>query len=65
MSIRILHTADWQIGKQFANVPGDPGAALRKPQFSNRLLDSITARPHPTVLVCVLSEASWVQIATL
>lgn len=29
MSIRILHTADWQIGKQFANVPGDPGAALR------------------------------------
>jgi DNA repair exonuclease SbcCD nuclease subunit len=29
LSIRILHTADWQIGKQFANVPGDPGAALR------------------------------------
>ena len=29
MSIQILHTADWQIGKQFANVPGDPGAALR------------------------------------
>ncbi len=29
MSITLLHTADWQIGKQFANVPGDPGAALR------------------------------------
>lgn len=29
MSIRFLHTADWQIGKQFANIPGDPGAALR------------------------------------
>ena len=29
MSIRILHTADWQIGKPYANVPGDPGAALR------------------------------------
>lgn len=27
--IRFLHTADWQIGRQFANVPGDPGAALR------------------------------------
>ena len=29
MSIKFLHTADWQIGRQFANVPGDPGAALR------------------------------------
>lgn len=29
MSITFIHTADWQIGKRFANVPGDPGAALR------------------------------------
>ncbi len=29
MTITLLHTADWQIGKQFANVPGDAGAALR------------------------------------
>ena len=29
MGIRLLHTADWQIGKQFANIPGDPGAVLR------------------------------------
>jgi len=29
MDITFLHTADWQIGKQFAQVPGDPGAALR------------------------------------
>ena len=29
MSITLLHTADWQIGKQFSNVPEDPGAALR------------------------------------
>lgn len=29
MSITFIHTADWQIGKQFVNVPGDPGAALR------------------------------------
>lgn len=29
MSITFIHTADWQVGKQFANVPGDPGAALR------------------------------------
>ena len=29
MTFRFLHTADWQLGKQFANIPGDAGAALR------------------------------------
>ncbi|WP_025772399.1 metallophosphoesterase family protein [Thioalkalivibrio sp. HK1] len=29
MSITLIHTADWQIGKPFSNVPGDAGAALR------------------------------------
>jgi len=29
MSVTFLHTADWQIGKQFAQIPGDPGAVLR------------------------------------
>ncbi|MCG7872371.1 MAG: DNA repair exonuclease [Candidatus Thiodiazotropha lotti] len=29
MSVTFIHTADWQIGKQFKNVSGDPGAALR------------------------------------
>lgn len=29
MSITFIHTADWQIGKKFANVPEDAGAALR------------------------------------
>ena len=29
MTITLLHTADWQIGRRFANVPGDAGAALR------------------------------------
>ena len=24
-----MHTADWQLGKRFANIPGDPGGALR------------------------------------
>lgn len=27
--MRILHTADWQIGKGFGRIPGDSGAALR------------------------------------
>lgn len=29
MSVTFLHTADWQIGKQFAHIPGDPGAMVR------------------------------------
>ncbi len=29
MAFRFVHTADWQLGKQFANIPGDAGAALR------------------------------------
>lgn len=29
MAVTLIHTADWQLGKQFANVPGDAGAALR------------------------------------
>lgn len=30
MALRILHTADWQVGKPFGNVPGDAGAMLRR-----------------------------------
>ena len=29
MSVTLIHTSDWQLGKQFINVPGDAGAALR------------------------------------
>ncbi len=29
MTFRFVHTADWQLGKQFASIPGDAGAALR------------------------------------
>lgn len=29
MAFRIIHTADWQIGKPFGNIPGDAGAELR------------------------------------
>jgi DNA repair exonuclease SbcCD nuclease subunit len=29
MSLTLLHTADWQIGKQFAPIAGDAGAMLR------------------------------------
>lgn len=29
MAIKLLHTADWQVGKSFAGIEGDAGAALR------------------------------------
>ena len=29
MTLTLLHTADWQIGKQFAAIAGDAGAVLR------------------------------------
>ena len=33
MGVRILHTADWQLGKPFNNIPGDAGAVLREARF--------------------------------
>lgn len=53
MSIKILHTADWQIGKQFANVPGDAGAALRLQRFETikSIAKAATAHSVDAVLV--------------
>jgi hypothetical protein len=33
MSLRILHTADWQLGKPFGGFAGDVGAVLREARF--------------------------------
>ena len=33
MKISFIHTADWQIGKQFANIKGDIAAFLREARF--------------------------------
>ncbi len=38
MVFRFVHTADWQLGKQFAFIPGDAGAALR-----NRRIETVKA----------------------
>ncbi len=53
MSITFLHTADWQIGKQFANVPGDPGAALRLQRLDtvNAIAELAQERQVDAVLV--------------
>ena len=38
MPFKFVHTADWQLGKQFANISGDAGAALR-----NRRIEVVKA----------------------
>lgn len=34
MSLRFLHSADWQIGKAFRRIPGDRGALLREQRIA-------------------------------
>jgi hypothetical protein len=33
MTLRLLHTADWQLGKSFAGIPGDAAPLLREARF--------------------------------
>ena len=54
MSITIIHTADWQLGKQFNSVPGDPGAALRDQRIETvRAIARLAQeREADAILVC-------------
>ena len=54
MSITIIHTADWQLGKQFGNIPGDPGAALRAQRVETvkAIAQLAQARQADAILVC-------------
>jgi DNA repair exonuclease SbcCD nuclease subunit len=51
--IRFLHTADWQIGRSFASVPGDAAALLRRARIEavDRLAEAARAHDCPFVLV--------------
>ena len=53
MSIRILHTADWQIGKRFAFIPGDAGALVREQRFKTieRLIELAATQQVDLALV--------------
>lgn len=53
MTIKLLHTADWQIGKGFANFEGDPGAALRTQRLKTveRIAKTASERQVDAVLV--------------
>jgi DNA repair exonuclease SbcCD nuclease subunit len=53
MPIRIIHTADWQIGKIYGNIPGDAGAMLREQRFHTirRIAELARERAVDAVLV--------------
>ncbi len=51
--VRFLHTADWQIGKQFSNIEGDASAFLRNQRIETikRIGELATEREADAVLV--------------
>lgn len=53
MPINVIHTADWQIGKSFGNIPGDAGAMLREQRFQTirRIAELARERAADAVLV--------------
>jgi DNA repair exonuclease SbcCD nuclease subunit len=69
MPISVIHTADWQIGKPFANIPGDAGAMLREQRFQTirRIAEVARERAVDAVLVAgdvfdsdaVKEETAW------
>ena len=54
MGVTLIHTADWQLGKQFGNVPGDAGAALRDRRIETvkEIARLAQERRADAVLVC-------------
>ena len=54
MGVTLIHTADWQLGKQFGNVPGDAGAALRDRRIETvkEIARLAQERGADAVLVC-------------
>lgn len=54
MGVTLIHTADWQLGKQFGNVPGDAGAALRDQRIETvkEVARLAKKRRADAVLVC-------------
>lgn len=56
MAIRLLHTADWQIGKGFGRVPGDRGAVLRDQRLRTVRHLGELAREHAVDAVLVAGD---------
>ena len=54
--VTLLHTADWQIGKQFANIPGDTGAILRERRIESIKKVAAIAREHKVDAILVAGD---------
>ena len=56
MAIRLLHTADWQLGKPFGRFAGDIGAVLRDARFAAVGTLAELARRHQVAAVLVAGD---------
>ena len=54
MSVTLIHTADWQLGKQFGSIPGDPGALLHSQRIETvkAIAELAQEREADAILVC-------------
>ena len=57
MGFRFVHTADWQIGKPFGNVPGDAGSALRSQRIATVAKIADLAREVSADAILVAGDA--------
>jgi DNA repair exonuclease SbcCD nuclease subunit len=57
VAFRFIHTADWQIGKAFANFIGDPGADLRGQRIKTVERIAEVARENVVDAVLVAGDA--------
>ncbi len=57
MGFRFIHTADWQVGKAFGNVPGDAGSALRAQRIKTVETIAALAAQHGVDAVLVAGDA--------
>jgi DNA repair exonuclease SbcCD nuclease subunit len=57
MALRLLHTADWQLGKLFHNLPGEVGALLRDARCEAVRRIAELATRHEVAAVLVAGDA--------
>src|SRR5690606_23940259 len=56
MTVRILHTADWQLGKAFGQIPGDAGVLLRRQRLQTVARIAALARERAVDAVLVAGD---------
>lgn len=56
MGITFVHTSDWQLGKQFSNISGDAGAALREQRIETVKTVAKSARERKADAIIVSGD---------